>query len=277
MSNFSTLKTRSITAIFYGLTVILLMNLSIHTVNIFLLLVSFLTAFEFFKIRMNGAISKIFIIIYAIVFGSIPMLIEYFFWVLPQHIFEMLLVIIIIYDIYLIVDLFKSKKIINTNKLVIITEALLYIGVPFMLFMYVQQQYLADFFRTLFIVILLIWINDTFAYFVGSRFGKHKLLPEVSPKKSIEGFIGGGVFAVLASFLLHYLYGYFDLVFYFVAALIVFIFGTAGDLVESKLKRTYDIKDSGNALPGHGGFLDRFDSFLFSLPFITALVYFLMK
>lgn len=277
MSNFSTLKTRSITAIFYGLTVILLMNLSIHTVNIFLLLVSFLTAFEFFKIRMNGAISKIFIIIYAIVFGSIPMLIEYFFWVLPQHIFEMLLVIIIIYDIYLIVDLFKSKKIINTNKLVIITEALLYIGVPFMLFMYVQQQYLADFFRTLFIVILLIWINDTFAYFVGSRFGNHKLLPEVSPKKSIEGFIGGGVFAVLASFLLHYLYGYFDLVFYFVAALIVFIFGTAGDLVESKLKRTYDIKDSGNALPGHGGFLDRFDSFLFSLPFITALVYFLMK
>jgi phosphatidate cytidylyltransferase len=277
MSNFSTLKTRSITAIFYGLTVILLMNLSIHTVNIFLLLVSFLTAFEFFKIRMNGAISKIFIIIYAIVFGSIPMLIEYFFWVLPQHIFEMLLVIIIIYDIYLIVDLFKSKKIINTNKLVIITEALLYIGVPFMLFMYVQQQYLADFFRTLFIVILLIWINDTFAYFVGSRFGKHKLLPEVSPKKSIEGFIGGGVFAVLASFLLHYLYGYFDLVFYFVAALIVFIFGTAGDLVESKLKRTYDLKDSGNALPGHGGFLDRFDSFLFSLPFITALVYFLMK
>lgn len=277
MSNFSTLKTRSITAIFYGLTVILLMNLSIHTVNIFLLLVSFLTAFEFFKIRMNGAISKIFIIIYAIVFGSIPMLIEYFFWVLPQHIFEMLLVIIIIYDIYLIVDLFKSKKIINTNKLVKITEALLYIGVPFMLFMYVQQQYLADFFRTLFIVILLIWINDTFAYFVGSRFGKHKLLPEVSPKKSIEGFIGGGVFAVLASFLLHYLYGYFDLVFYFVAALIVFIFGTAGDLVESKLKRTYDLKDSGNALPGHGGFLDRFDSFLFSLPFITALVYFLMK
>lgn len=277
MSNFSTLKTRSITAIFYGLTVILLMNLSIHTVNIFLLLVSFLTAFEFFKIRMNGAISKIFIIIYAIVFGSIPMLIEYFFWVLPQHIFEMLLVIIIIYDIYLIVDLFKSKKIINTNKLVIITEALLYIGVPFMLFMYVQQQYLADFFRTLFIVILLIWINDTFAYFVGSRFGKHKLLPEVSPKKSIEGFIGGGVFAVLASFLLHYLYGYFDLVFYFVSALIVFIIGTAGDLVESKLKRTYDLKDSGNALPGHGGFLDRFDSFLFSLPFITALVYFLMK
>jgi phosphatidate cytidylyltransferase len=204
-------------------------------------------------------------------------MIEYFFGILPKHIFEMLLGIIIIYDIYLIVDLFKSKKMINPNKLVIITEALLYIGIPFMLYMYVQQHYLTDFFRTLFIVILLIWVNDTFAYFVGSRFGKHKLLPEVSPKKSIEGFVGGGVFAVLASFVLHYFYGYFDMIFYITAALIVFIIGTTGDLVESKLKRTYDLKDSGNALPGHGGFLDRFDSFLFSLPFITALVYILMK
>ncbi|MBK7094655.1 MAG: phosphatidate cytidylyltransferase [Saprospiraceae bacterium] len=277
MSSFSTLKTRSKTAVFYGLAVILLLNHSIHTVNIFLLLVSILTAFEFFKIRMNGAVSKFFIILTALVFGSLPMAIEYFFKVLSIHIFEMLLGIIIIYDIYLIVDLFKSKKLVNSNKLVIIAESLLYIGIPFMLYMFVQQHYLSDFFRTLFILILLIWVNDSFAYFVGSRFGKHKLLPEVSPKKSIEGFVGGGVFAVLASFLLHYFYGYFDFSFYFVAALIVFIIGTAGDLVESKLKRIYNLKDSGNALPGHGGFLDRFDSFLFSLPFITALVYLLVK
>ncbi|MGE5354882.1 MAG: phosphatidate cytidylyltransferase [Deltaproteobacteria bacterium] len=277
MSNFNTLKTRTITAFFYGAVVILLLNFNIYSVHFFLFLVAFLASYEFFKIKLGNKYNKFTIFSLAIIFGAGPAITEQLIPVLTESIFEMLLYIIIIYDVYLIIDLFNKKKRVYDKIIVVIAEVLLYIGIPSMLFVYISNEFLSDFFRTLFIVVILIWINDSFAYFVGSRFGKNKLLPEVSPKKTIEGFAGGGVFAIIASFLLYQIYGYFEYLFYFTAAIIVFIVGTAGDLVESKLKRTYGLKDSGNALPGHGGFLDRFDSIIFTLPFVTALLYLIIR
>ena len=117
-------------------------------------------------------------------------------------------------------------------------------------------------------IFILIWANDTFAFIVGKSIGKHKLFERVSPKKTIEGFIGGIVFAVIASyFISHYYIGGAQKI-WIVIALIVGVFGTIGDLIESKFKRIAGVKDSGNIMPGHGGVLDRLDSIIFVAPII---------
>ena len=127
-------------------------------------------------------------------------------------------------------------------------------------------------------VFIFLWINDTGAYLCGSLFGKHKLFPRISPGKSWEGSIGGGILVILVAVLVWYLseqYGENPLglsaIEWAGLGLTVVIFGTWGDLVESLFKRTLGIKDSGHILPGHGGMLDRFDSSLMAIP--AAVVY----
>ncbi|WET03471.1 phosphatidate cytidylyltransferase [Flavobacterium sp. YJ01] len=122
---------------------------------------------------------------------------------------------------------------------------------------------------------VLIWTNDTFAYLVGKSMGKHKLFERVSPKKTIEGFLGGVVFAAFAGFLISKLYIQPNpefisksILIWTIIALIVSVFGTIGDLIESKFKRIAGIKDSGSIMPGHGGILDRLDSVIFVAPII---------
>jgi phosphatidate cytidylyltransferase len=126
------------------------------------------------------------------------------------------------------------------------------------LFPYVGMQIL--------IIFILIWVNDTFAYLVGRKIGKTKLAPSLSPKKTVEGFIGGIVFSVAFGFVLHFFWPVYDTIHFVVLALICSIIGTLGDLFESKIKRHLDIKDSGTALGGHGGFLDRMDSIILASP-----------
>lgn len=118
---------------------------------------------------------------------------------------------------------------------------------------------------------VLIWLNDTGAYCTGSLFGKHKMFPRVSPGKSWEGLVGGAVFAMVAGWILLSDPFCFTGINYplwlsLLIALVVVVFGTLGDLVESLMKRTLGIKDSGNVIPGHGGLLDRFDSLLLATP-----------
>ena len=127
-------------------------------------------------------------------------------------------------------------------------------------------------------VFVFLWVNDTGAYCCGSLFGKHKLFPRISPGKSWEGSIGGGVFVLVAAALVWYLTDVYDMnptgmgmLEWMGLGLTVVVFGTWGDLVESLFKRTLGIKDSGNILPGHGGMLDRFDSSLLAIP--AAVVY----
>lgn len=120
-------------------------------------------------------------------------------------------------------------------------------------------------------IFILIWTNDTFAYLVGKSIGKHKLFERISPKKTIEGFLGGIGFALIASY---FISKYFLMLpekntyIWLIIAVIVGIFGTIGDLVESKFKRISEKKDSGNIMPGHGGILDRLDSVIFVAPII---------
>ncbi len=122
-------------------------------------------------------------------------------------------------------------------------------------------------------LLLLIWANDTFAYLGGSLMGKHKLFPTHSPKKSWEGFFIGMAGAILSAYFIHlWLLNDHDLILPLIMAVIAAVIGTAGDLFESMIKRNADVKDSGSIMPGHGGFLDRFDAFLFAIPFVFILL-----
>ncbi len=125
-------------------------------------------------------------------------------------------------------------------------------------------------------VFIFLWVNDTGAYCTGSLFGRHKLFPRVSPGKSWEGSIGGGVFVIIAAIVIGLLSGNgsnaLSIGVWIGLGLVVVVFGTLGDLVESLFKRTLGVKDSGNILPGHGGMLDRFDSSLMAIP--ASVVYF---
>lgn len=121
---------------------------------------------------------------------------------------------------------------------------------------------------------IILWTSDSMAYIVGRLIGKHKLFERISPGKTWEGFFGGVVFSVLAG----YLFAYFtdsSMLHWMIMGVIISVFGTLGDLSESLLKRSGDVKDSGTILPGHGGVLDRFDGILFSAPLILAYLLFI--
>lgn len=117
-------------------------------------------------------------------------------------------------------------------------------------------------------VFALMWVNDTFAYLVGKNFGKRKLFERISPKKTIEGFLGGLAASLLLSLLIYYLTKDFTYLVWLGMGLLVSVFGTYGDLIQSKLKRQANVKDSGTIMPGHGGLLDRLDSILFTSTFV---------
>jgi len=119
---------------------------------------------------------------------------------------------------------------------------------------------------------LLLWANDTGAYLVGSAFGKHRLMERISPKKSWEGFLGGLAVTLIVSRLLSNFLGVVDVKGWIYVALIVTIAGTFGDLIESMLKRSVGFKDSGSIMPGHGGFLDRFDSVVIAFPLVYLYI-----
>lgn len=145
-----------------------------------------------------------------------------------------------------------------------------YVAVPFALLNVAAYDEGAYNYEIILGSLLILWASDTGAYFAGTRFGKRKLFERISPKKSWEGFVGGAVLALIfvagLSYYLDSLTGWQ----WITVGIIIIIGGTFGDLIESLLKRSIEIKDSGDSLPGHGGFLDRFDGLLISAPFIAA-------
>ncbi len=151
-----------------------------------------------------------------------------------------------------------------------IVLGMVYIGAPFALLGFIAFE--GEKFNSwiVFGLLLLTWMNDTGAYIVGSQFGKHPLHPRISPKKTWEGTIGGVVVTFLVAWGFCAVSGELRLQDWMVLALLVSVFGSMGDLVESMLKRSVGVKDSGSLLPGHGGVLDRFDAFIFLLPFAAA-------
>lgn len=115
-------------------------------------------------------------------------------------------------------------------------------------------------------------MNDSGAYLAGTAFGRHRLMERISPKKSWEGFFGGAIPALIVAMFLSRWLGVIDLWEWIIVSVIVSIAGTYGDLAESMLKRSIGVKDSGTIMPGHGGFLDRFDSALISFPLVFLFI-----
>ena len=191
-----------------------------------------------------------------------------------QELDLILLAVTIVISIKCILFLFYDsvQKVITSSKYLYLLG---YITLPFIFIVKISfgtNNYNPKIILGLFI---LIWTNDTFAYLVGKSIGKHKLFERVSPKKTIEGFLGGVVFAALAGFLISKFYiqpnpefSSKSILIWTIIALIVSVFGTIGDLIESKFKRIAGVKDSGSIMPGHGGILDRLDSVIFVAPII---------
>lgn len=145
-----------------------------------------------------------------------------------------------------------------------------YIGIPFAL----TVGYNFDFIPL--IVFALLWLNDSGAYIVGSTMGKHKMSPRISPKKTWEGLIGGLLIAVAGIIVyLTCFSGFLSILQGILLAVTVSVFGTLGDLIESMFKRAAGVKDSGKCIPGHGGILDRVDSYLLAFPAVMVLLYFI--
>lgn len=153
---------------------------------------------------------------------------------------------------------------------------MMYFGVPLSL-MFVLQQSTPDGWLMVLLMVLMVWTNDSFAYVGGSLFGRHKMWERVSPKKTWEGTVSGVVCTVVMTALLgNWLMPQESLLFWPVVGLLGSVLATLGDLVESMIKRSAGVKDSGNVLPGHGGFLDRFDSLLIVTPFYFFVMLYLL-
>ena len=170
-------------------------------------------------------------------------------------------------NLFLIRDLFSSKELPNliSNQFINTT---FYISSGFVFLILIAFNF-GDYNPQIILgIFMLIWTNDSFAYIVGKNFGKQKLFSSISPKKTVEGFLGGVFFAALSSYFIALIAPSLSFTNWLIISVLVSVFGTLGDLVESKYKRQAAVKDSGKIMPGHGGMLDRLDSAIFAAPFI---------
>lgn len=150
-----------------------------------------------------------------------------------------------------------------------------YVAIPFALLNFITSYSGTYSYEILFGFFFILWSNDTGAYLTGSAIGRHKLFPRVSPGKSWEGSAGGAVFSYVVAYIISGWYVSITRFDWMVIATILIVIGTLGDLVESLFKRSINVKDSGNILPGHGGILDRFDSLILASPFVFSYLYFI--
>ena len=189
---------------------------------------------------------------------------------------DVLLVLSLSGSIQLLVNLFIKKKNYPSSTIQKLDISIRYLLLSFaflILLPFINGGYEASVILSL---IIFIWVNDSFAFFVGKNLGKRKLFESVSPKKTIEGFLGGVFFSLITAFLVSYFCDFLSLTNLLVISLIASIIGTIGDLVESKFKRQANTKDSGTIMPGHGGILDRLDSLLFVAPFVYLYIHYLI-
>ena len=170
-------------------------------------------------------------------------------------------------NLFLIRDLFSSKELPNliSNQFINTT---FYISSGFVFLILIAFNF-GDYNPQIILgIFMLIWANDSFAYIVGKNYNKQKLFSSISPKKTVEGFLGGVFFAALSSYFIALIAPSLSFTNWLIISVLVSVFGTLGDLVESKYKRQAAVKDSGKIMPGHGGMLDRLDSAIFAAPFI---------
>jgi len=256
-------KKRTISGIIFAIVILSSIWYGATTYIVFLGIMMLLGLYEFSKMAVSDNLEK---------FGIMyPISISIFLYGISSYLeiyskFFELLIYLLIFTVF-IIELRKNKP--NPYKnLGNLFLSIIYIALPLTLathIPFINGKYHYEIILSIFI---LTWANDSFAYLVGKNFGKTKLIERISPKKTVEGFVGGLVLTYLVGFAVSHYFDVFTLLQWFIITNIVGIFGVLGDLVESMFKRKVTIKDSGKFMPGHGGMLDRFDSFLFIAPFI---------
>ncbi|WP_027138527.1 phosphatidate cytidylyltransferase [Gaetbulibacter saemankumensis] len=263
---------RSLSGILY--VSMLILSLNYHVPLIILFFVFGLLSLRELKklIQFNTLIPYI---IFTLLYGGVA------FWQLNypsnkgiQEAIQILMVISIFVNLFLIKDLFSRKSIpLFSSKRFLLTT--FYLSSAF-IFMILIADYYDQFNANILLgTFILVWCNDSFAYLVGKNFGKQKLFEKISPKKTVEGFLGGLFFSCVASYFIATFTETLNFTNWLILSIIVSVFGTLGDLVESKFKREANVKDSGVIMPGHGGLLDRLDSIIFAAPFIYLFLRFL--
>jgi len=257
----SELLKRTLSGVFYVVLLISAILISEYTFIALFFLFGIVCLYELQKLlKLNSYLNYIVLTIALIFFG-----------ILKYHEYSIitLLIVTIFVKILLLKDLIIINKIpLFEGKKYVLTLFYLISSIIFLtLIPYENKEYSP---YILIGVFLLVWFNDSFAYLVGKNFGKRKLYERISPKKTVEGFIGGLVFAMIASAGVAYYTKTLDYKTWLIVSILVSIFGTCGDLIQSKLKRQANVKDSGNIMPGHGGLLDRLDSILFAGTFVYA-------
>ncbi len=261
------LATRSLTAVFFVVVMVGSALLGQTVFSALLFIITFLSINEFVTIVTNDKIQPA--LWPTLVTGSIV------FTALAANAMGMMRAEGILLSIPFIFLLFffelwrkKTNPFLNIAMSLI---AVIYIALPFGLMMYFFDPVVISgpfHYGIVLGFLLILWLNDTGAYFIGSLLGKHKLFERISPGKTWEGSIGGAIFAMLTALGLSYFFVQLDMLHWLILAIIIVVSGSLGDLVESMLKRSLGIKDSGNILPGHGGLLDRYDAVLLSAPFV---------
>jgi phosphatidate cytidylyltransferase len=270
INNYSNLVQRAITALVGGVIII---SGSIYSDWCYFLIFAAILAFsqmEFYKLTgLDGMLPLK-------TFGTIVGLLVFtltFFSVKGMFPPKYLYLIFPIMSLTFFIKLYKKTDKKPFTGVAFTFLGIFYVAVPFSLLnlavFSVGQSY---HYEILIGCLLILWASDTGAYFAGTRFGKTKLFERVSPKKSWEGFLGGAFSAILVAFILAQYFHTIEDWKWLVIAGIIIIAGTYGDLIESLFKRSIEIKDSGQGLPGHGGFMDRFDGLLLSAPFIAAFL-----
>ena len=273
IKKYNNLTQRLITGILGSAAIITGVSLGPWTYFLIFFIICLFTLLEFYKlVGLDGlAPQKAYgtlcgVLIYGLSFfieGKIPIQGE----VMPPRLY--ILIFPLISCIYMI-KLYKKFERKPFTNIAFTFLGIFYVAVPFALLnvaVYDDGRYNYEIILGL---LLILWASDTGAYFAGTRFGKRKLFERISPKKSWEGFVGGAILAMVFVLGLAYYLHSLTLQQWVIVGLIIIVGGTFGDLIESLLKRSIEIKDSGDSLPGHGGFLDRFDGLLISAPFIAA-------
>lgn len=260
------MKTRAITGFIFAAIVLALVSFDSNAFTLFFILISHLCMLEFYKLVKTDEVRPN-------IFTGLLLLLSIIFPIIAHFLYEFPignLIFCIPFTVLLIVsELYKHHK----NPFHNIAYTLLgvsYAALPFCFFYAMAFRDGQYNFHYPIAFLLMLWASDTGAYIFGVQFGKHRLFERHSPKKSWEGFAGGLICSALTAYILSLYFTDLSFVNWLLISSIIVSAGTLGDLSESMLKRSLSTKDSGNFLPGHGGFLDRFDGLLISAP----LVYF---
>lgn len=275
----SGMKIRVLTAIIFVAIMLLGMLGGAYSYALLFALINFLCLREFYGLVLGRDQEKSQLrTTFALVLGMAPFILTALVqlqWMSLRSdwVLKIILLYLLGFFITFVIELFKT----SANALYylgFVVLGIVYIGGPFGVLNAIAFR---DGNYQLHIVLgtmLLVWTNDTAAYFIGSRYGRYHLFPRISPNKTWEGTIGAIMTTLIIAFPVSLVFPQFSLGIWLILALIISITGGIGDLVESMLKRSLTIKDSSGLLPGHGGFLDRFDAFLFSVPFVAAFLIF---